>query len=577
MNSIKRKFLTCFLFSLTLLSFEQSIARQQDTASKSIDPFWNNAIVYFMMTDRFSNGDTSNDQSFGRKPDGGVLRNFMGGDLKGVTQKIEEGYFDALGVEVIWMTPVNEQIHGYWQDEWGRSYPFHGYWIKDWTAVDPNFGTENDLRNMIQTAHEHGIRVLADVIINHTGPKTNVDGPWPSDWIRTQPTCQWHSYQENVKCALATSITDIRTESDTPVELPKFLIEKWRKEGRLEQETNELDAFFERTNLARSPKNYVVKWLTDWVRDYGIDGFRVDTAKHVEAEIWQVLKEEASTAFKQWQSKNPDAFEEDKDFFMIGEVMHFGVDGFKNTPKGTRLYDYGDNKVDFFNFGFDSLINMGFATHANGSMEDIFSTYSKELNQGPLKGVGILNYIVSHDDPEPYDKEHQHSYKAALKLMLAPGAAQIYYGDEIARNLIVKGATGDATWRSFMNWKDLKNKETQDLLTHWKKLGQFRKEHLSVGAGVHKMHNEKPYIFSRTLASDQRNNSESKSESKSQQDRVLVGLGLNKGKKTLSAYGIFRNGEILQDYYSNTIVTVKKGKVSLNSEYKIVLLGLASQ
>ncbi|WP_286270188.1 alpha-amylase family glycosyl hydrolase [Thalassotalea hakodatensis] len=558
------KFKCIVLVILSLLFTSSSHAKTSTTTNNAIDPFWNNAVIYFMMTDRFSNGDKSNDQAFNRKKDGALLRNFMGGDIKGITQKIEDGYFAALGVNVLWMTPLIEQVHGYWDEDWGRSYPFHGYWPRDWTKVDPNFGTEAEMKTMIDTAHAHGIRVLADVIINHTGPMTNVDSAWPSDWIRTEPVCQWHNYKNNVHCAVATSIPDIRTDSEKLVKLPSFLLEKWQLEGRKQQEIAELDAFFDRTQLPRAPKYYIIKWLTDWVRDYGIDGFRVDTAKHVEADIWRVLKAEASLAYNQWKSQNQTALDDDKDFFMIGEIMHLGVNGFKNTPSGTRKYDYGDKQVDFYDYGFDSLINMGFATHANLPMETLFSIYSAELNQGAFKNVGILNYVVSHDDPEPYDKERTTPFKTALKLMLAPGAAQIYYGDELARNLQVKGTIGDATWRSFMNWQDLTKNETQNLLKHWQKLGTFRHNHLSVGAGVHKQHNEKPYIFSRKYIA------------KAKSDNVLVGIDLNKGHKTLSTYQAFKNGTVLKDYYSDTLVTVKDNKIKLNTNFSIVLLGKVS-
>jgi len=536
----------------------------EELKEQEIDPFWNNAIVYFMMTDRFANGDKNNDHVFDRKQDAAVLRNFMGGDITGITNKINDGYFKALGVDVLWMTPLNEQVHGYWDEDWGRSYPFHGYWIKDWTNVDPNFGTESEMKNMIATAHANGIRVLADVVINHTGPETNADAAWSSDWVRTDPACQWHSYEHNVKCALATSIPDVLTELEEDVDLPEFLLEKWRVEGRLEQELAELDDFFERTKLNRSPKNYIVKWLTDWVREYGIDGFRVDTAKHVEAEIWQVLKTEASLAFSQWKAKNPELVLDDKKFFMVGEVMHFGVNGFKNTPAGTRDYDYGDKQVDFFDYGFDSLINMGFATHAEASMEDIFSTYSKELNTGALTGVGVINYVVSHDDPEPYDKARKSPYETALKLMLAPGAVQIYYGDELARNLTIEGAMGDATWRSFMNWEDIEHQKIQDLLHHWQKLGTFRHDNLAVGAGIHKQHSDKPYVFSRSLTTNGKS------------DQVIVALDVKKGLKTVPVYGVFPNGSKVKDYYSNQSITVDNNEINFSSPFNIVLLAPVS-
>lgn len=553
--------ITCL--SASTVSLAQEVSQTQEAkSSQSIDPYWNNAIVYFMMTDRFANGDKTNDTNYQRKKDGTTLRNFMGGDLKGVTQKINEGYFTQLGVDVLWMTPLNEQVHGYWDEDWGRSYPFHGYWIKDWTAVDPNWGSEADMKEMIDAAHAKGIRVLADVVLNHTGPKTNIDVQWPRDWVRTEPICQWKNYKQVVNCALATSLTDVKTESDKPVALPSFLVNKWREEGREQQELAELDAFFKRTHLPRAPKNYIVKWLTDWVRDYGIDGFRVDTAKHVEEPIWTVLKRESSFALTQWQQEHPNALAQTKAFFMVGEVMNFGVDGFKNTVEGTRLYDFGDKQVDYFNFGFDSLINMGFAQHAHNDMESIFSTYSKSLNDGELRGVGVLNYLVSHDDEHPYDKERATPYEAALKLLLAPGMAQIYYGDELARDLTIDGAFGDATWRSFMNWDDINKPKTKQLLAHWQKLGQFRRAHIAIGSGRHKQLSKTPYVFSREFTATK--------------DKVVVATDVNIGSKVIVVEGVFKNGETLFDAYSKQAVVVKDNKVTLNSPFSVVLLALSS-
>lgn len=556
---IKKALLVCAVLAAGLGNAETSA---DPAAPDGLDPFWKSATVYFMMTDRFANGDPSNDQAVPeRKPDGSIMRNFMGGDIRGITRKIEEGYFDALGVDVLWTTPLVEQIYGAWDDDWGRSYSFHGYWPKDWTAVDPTYGTEEDMRVMIEAAHRHGIRVLADVIINHTGPKTPVDTAWPDDWIRTRPICQWHSYQQNTQCALATSLTDVRTESDDEVELPAFLIEKWKREGRLDTELAELDTFFDRTGLRRAPKNYIIKWLTDWVRDYGIDGFRVDTAKHIEAEIWQTLKVEASKAFEEWKAAHPGVMPDDREFYMVGEVFNWGVGGFKNAVDGGRAYDYGNRQVDFFDFGFDALINMGFATHAAADMETIFSAYSSALNGGPFEGVGILNYIASHDDQEPYDQDRAESFETALKLMLAPGAVQIYYGDELARPLRVDGAVGDAGLRSFMNWGDIDTAGTALLLRHWQKLGQFRKAHRAVGAGVHRELAAKPYMFSRTL------------DAANEQDAVLVAIGGPEGDIVLPTYGLFEDGMVLKDYYSGELTKVMDGKVTLAGAQEVVLLG----
>ena len=156
-----------------------------EAAEPILIPFWKNATIYFLLTDRFANGDPDNDESLGRKKDGAVLRSFEGGDLRGIIQKIEEGYFNELGVDALWMTPVWEQVHGSIDEGTGKTYGYHGYWAKDWTAIDPNLGTQEDLKTLVDEAHKHGIRVLLDVIINHTGPVTDVDTKWPDEWVRT--------------------------------------------------------------------------------------------------------------------------------------------------------------------------------------------------------------------------------------------------------------------------------------------------------------------------------------------------------------------------------------------------------
>ncbi|HCK06138.1 MAG TPA: alpha-amlyase, partial [Flavobacteriaceae bacterium] len=121
------------------------------------------------------------------------------------------------------------------------------YWAKDWTTLDPNFGTPQELKTMIETAHQRGIRVLLDAVVNHHGPQTPQDGIWPEDWVRRGPTCTYDSYATTTACNLVENLPDVLTESNQEVDLPPQLVAKWQEEGRLEQEQAELDAFFERT------------------------------------------------------------------------------------------------------------------------------------------------------------------------------------------------------------------------------------------------------------------------------------------------------------------------------------------
>lgn len=524
-------------------------------AEQAVSSFWKNATVYFLLTDRFYNGDKSNDLSLGRQQNGAVLRSFQGGDLKGITLKIKEGYFDRLGVNAIWMTPVIEQIHGFTDEGTGKTYAYHGYWAKDWTALDPNFGTESEFAELIETAHQHDIRILMDVVINHTGPVTDTDPQWPDSWVRMEPVCGFRDYESTVACTLVENLPDIRTESDKAVELPAFLKEKWEKEGRLEEEMKSLDAFFERTGYPRAPRFYLIKWFSDWVRQYGIDGFRIDTAKHTEAGIWEELKKACRSAFWAWKRDNPDKVIDEEDFYMVGEVYNYSIDG-------GRDFDYGDQTVDFFDYGFESMINFAFKGDAEGSYEDLFSKYSAVLNQESMKSISVLNYLTSHDDGSPFDAQREKAFETGTKLLLSPGAVQIYYGDETARPLIIEGTQGDATLRSFMNWDDLdQQEEIRRLLTHWQKLGQFRKEHLAVGAGIHEQLQASPYVFKRTL------------EEGKLKDQVLIGLELNEGEKTLNTLDLFKNGTMVKDYYSGKMVKVESGRIVLDTPFDIVLLG----
>jgi alpha-amylase len=531
----------------------------QDSVSPVVEktPFiWEAANVYFLLTDRFNNGNPENDINFSRTDSTGVLRGFMGGDIQGITKKIEEGYFSNLGINAIWFTPVMEQVHGSTDEGTGNTYGYHGYWTKDWTRLDPNFGTKKDLENMVAAAHDRGIRVLMDVVLNHTGPVTDIDPVWPSEWVRTEPPCDFSTYASTTACTLVKNLPDIKTETDKAVELPDPLLAKWKEEGRLSNQLDELQLFFERTGYSRAPRFYIIKWLTDYVNDLGIDGFRVDTVKHAGEQAWTELYKEASYAFETWKKKHPDRVLDDNPFFMVGEVYNYGI-------SGGREYDFGDKKVDYFNYGFKSLINFELKQDAKGKdYEAVFKKYHNLLTD-QLKGKSVLNYLTSHDDGAPFDKERKTPFYDANILLLTPGASQIYYGDETARSLTIEGAQGDATLRSFMNWDELDSlAEKQDILKHWQKLGKFRNNHPAIGAGDHVMLSKSPYVFSRSYTQGDF------------RDKVVVALNLPKGKKTITVKGFFGDTTKLLDTYSNTQVEVRNGQVVLENDYDVALLEL---
>ncbi|MFD2725365.1 alpha-amylase family glycosyl hydrolase [Hyunsoonleella rubra] len=518
-------------------------------------PFvWEGANVYFLLTDRFNNGDTLNDINFGRTLKTGKLRGFEGGDIKGVTQKINEGYFTNLGINAIWMTPIVEQIHGGTDEGTGLTYGFHGYWASDWTAIDPNFGTKEDLRELVETAHKKGIRILLDAVINHTGPVTEQDSVWPEEWVRTEPTCDYKSFENTVTCTLVENLPDIRTESNETVELPHQLVQKWKSEGRFEDEVAELEAFFKKTGYPRAPRFYIMKWLSDYILEFGIDGYRVDTVKHTEPYVWQEFKDVCNVAFTEFKKNNPDKALDDNHFYLVGEVYNYGI-------SAKKAFDFGDKKVNYFDGAFNGLINFEAKWNAKElPIDAFFQNYSDVLNSD-LKGYSVLNYLSSHDDGDPFDPSREKPFETATKLLLCPGASQIYYGDESARSLVIEDTQADATLRSFMNWEAIQNDATtQDILKHWQKLGQFRAKHPAVGAGVHHIISKDPFVFSRSFSKN------------SFEDNVVIGLGLSTGKKVINVSGVFTEGEKIHDAYSGQEAVVTNKTLTITSNFPIVLL-----
>jgi alpha-amylase len=528
-------------------------------------PFtWDNATVYFLVIDRFNNGDPSNDHAYGRKNDAAVARGFMGGDLAGVTARIKDGYFTDLGVDAIWISPPVEQIHGSTDEGTGISYAIHGYWARDFTAVDANLGTGKDVRDLVEAAHARGIRVLLDVVMNHTGPVTAEDTVWPSDWVRTSPACTFKDVKGTVDCTLVKNLPDFRTDSNANVALPPFLVAKWKKEGRYDREVKELDDFFKRTGYPRAPRYYLMKWHADWVRKYGFDGFRGDTVKHTEPGVWKDLKKVASQAYEDWKRTPAGKQAVDrignKPFYMTAEAFNYAIENGR-----TFAYDDG-TKVDYFNNGFDSMINFTLPRDASQGYEALFSSYSNLLN-GPLKGVSVLNYIDSHDDGHPFEAMREHPFEEANKLLLTPGAAQVTYGDETARVLKIDGAVGDANLRSFMNWDQLKTNAriglhgVAEVRDYWARLIRFRHAHPAVGAGVHQMIASSPYTFKRTYEKD------------GVSDRVVVALDLPQDRTVpISVAGVFGDGQTVRDAYTGRTAVVSGGKVQFDTRAPVALI-----
>jgi alpha-amylase len=550
-----RKYLILILTITAVIGCDNRNADQESIEKQETIFDWDAANVYFLLTDRFYNGDASNDTIIKREQETATLRGFEGGDFAGITQKLKEGYFTDLGINAIWLTPIFEQVQGGVDEGTGYTYAYHGYWARDWTAVEPSYGTLEEFEQLVQTAHDLDIRILLDIVINHTGPVTEQDSQWPDDWVRTGPVCTYQDQETAMTCTLTNNLPDIRTDSDTPVELPTFLIEKWKEEGRYQQEITELDEFFQASGLARTPANYLIKWVTDYARETGVDGFRIDTVKHVEEDVWTTFVEQSRIAYKQWKENHPEQVFHDDEFFIVGELYGY-------YAAGGREYGFSDVSVDYFDSGYDAMINFGFKEHAQTDYQGLFEMYDRMKDslqtQKVSDPVSFMNYLSSHDDGQPFDPLRDKTMEAGTKLLLASGISQIYYGDETARMLQADGATGDANLRTNMNWDNI----DQETLEHYQLLGTFRRDHPAVGAGNHinLAHQGAGTLAARFYRRDHGD------------DTVIIGAGLTDGMLKIDVSKVFDNASQIRNSYTGKLLDVENGSVEATVTNGVVLL-----
>ena len=551
--------------ALTTEPVEAKAAVAQDQPTFS----WDNATVYFLLIDRFKNGDTSNDNAYGRMKTvaGDSRATFHGGDFAGITQKINDGYFDDLGINAIWMTAPYEQLHGYILGDNFAHYSYHGYYVTDYTEPDANYGTREEFQTLVDTAHEHGIRIIMDIVMNHAGYNNMIDMNeynygtllsgwenvynsgnlsqyhsmidytssasdwgrwWGPDWIRSGLPGYTNGGNDDYTSSL-TGLPDFKTEQTKQVGVPTFLQTKWQKEGTLSAKTSKY-------GTSNTVTGFISSWLADWVRTYGIDGFRCDTAKHVELGSWKQLKDTCTAALKEWKQNNPDKKMDDLPFWMTGECWGHGVvkDGY---------YTQG---------GFDSMINFetqGGGLIASGSVANTYASYASKINNDD--SFNVLSYVSSHDSTlaRPSDM-----YYLGSALLLLPGGVQIYYGDETNRPL-VSGVPNDGdggaghSLRSDMNWDSYDS----NLVAHWGKVGNFRKNHLSVGAGQNvQLTATSGIAFGRTYSKN------------GVSDKTAAVINAS-GTVSVDVSAIWSNGTTLENFYDGSTAVVSGGKVSFSA------------
>jgi alpha-amylase len=339
-------------------------AAAQDTPLSPLPPRpWADEVLYFVLVDRFVDGDPANNRNVDRAAKGA----FHGGDLKGLTENLDE--IVSLGVTAIWINPLVKNID---LPVTGAGFPdwaYHGYWADDFTRLDPRFGTEKELAALVRACHARGVRVLLDVVYNHAG--------YNSAYLRN-PRVRGYFRAECGDDDLTSCLSG----------LPDFETE--RPEVR----------------------DFLIGAQLPWARRFGLDGFRLDTVKHVDHDFWQVHR------------RRVDA-ELGKDFFLLGEV--WGGDKDVLDPW------FADRELDAgFDFGFQGS-TLGWVMGRGRSV-----AYGRYLEQRHRVRAGRLlsHYLSSHDVEGGLSQmggDHARFRLAAALQLTTDGLPMIFYGEEVGR------------------------------------------------------------------------------------------------------------------------------------------------
>ncbi|MBZ5739441.1 alpha-amylase family glycosyl hydrolase [Nocardioides mangrovi] len=409
---------------------------------------------YFVMGDRFANGDPSNDE--GGLGDDPLVSGFdptskgfyNGGDLDGLREQLD--YIQGLGTDAIWLTPIfkNKAV----QLEDGPSAGYHGYWITDFTQVDPHLGTNADLAALVDAAHAKGMKVFFDIITNHTadviGYEEGARTSYVSKDVSPYRDAAGNAFDDRdyaggdtfpeMDPATSFPYTPVLDPDEQDLKVPAWLNDPTMYHNRgnttFTGEDSQYGDFFGLDDLF-TERPEVVDGMTDiyqtWIGDFGIDGFRIDTMKHVNDEFWQAFG--PGILDYAHQHGKPD-------FFMFGEVA---LDGSGPSSKAfTSHYTTTDGMQAVLDFPFQDAAR-GFASKSlpTQQLADFFTNddwytdadsnaYSLPTFLGN-HDMGRIGYFLETDNADADDAELLARDRLAHELMyFSRGNPVVYYGDE---------------------------------------------------------------------------------------------------------------------------------------------------
>lgn len=377
---------------------------------------WDEARIYFALTDRFYNGDPTNDDPNNQNYDKNHPETYHGGDFQGLIEKMP--YLKELGINTLWITPIVDNIE--WNMRAQRNsnqYGYHGYWAKDFTKIDEHLGDLETFKQLIDTAHDHGIKLMVDVVLNHAGYEMDEGETIFKGMLREDPIPNHQVLGE------LAGLPDFKTEEE-------------------------------------AVRQQLVAWQTAWIaesrtdRGDTIDYFRVDTVKHVEDTTWKAFKNELIKI--------------QPDFKLIGE--YYGA-----STADTGDYFYDGEMDSLLDFEFKSIAGSFVNWDVMGANEKLIAR-NEQLTSEATMG----QFLSSHDEDGFLYRlagGDEGKQKVAVALMItAKGQPVIYYGEELgqtgptAKNMDKNEFSEN---RYDFSWGTV---ATSDMHQHYQTLLQIRKD-----------------------------------------------------------------------------------------------------
>lgn len=495
------------------------------------------APMYFVMTDRFANGDPTNDTGSIDPGEGPTVHGFLptdtgyfhGGDIAGLTERLD--YIAGLGMKAIWITPpfVNRVVQGNGTID-GSSAGYHGYWNIDWSRVDPHLGDSDDMVEFIDAANQRGIDVYFDIVVNHTGDVIAYDEdsyvyrgtgstPFltaagePFDPAEVAGTDQFPALAAEVSFPyLPIFLNDDDATIKAPAWLNDLTVYHNRGDSTFNGESSFYGDFFGLDDLFTEDPRVVqgmIDLYSEIIATYAIAGFRVDTAKHVNDQFWVEFLPAIQTAAREAGRD---------DFLVFGEV-------FTEDPIFTSAYSTVMGFSSTLDFRFDAAVRQFVINGVGASIleqafddddwfTDADSNASMNVKFLGNHDIGRLGYFVDSGTPGDDEAERLDRMRVAFDLMFTTrGVPLVYYGDEqgftgsggdkAARQSMFASVAPDYLDDDLLGTDDSHAQATYDtnhpLYRYIAELGQIREAHpaLVTGAQITRKAQTGAFAFSR--------------------------------------------------------------------------------